>query len=156
MLKKVNKNLEKKLKMCYTLFMTEPLPAIPSRSAVGGWSVDRYVRLLRPWVVLAGLGTILLVIFQLHQVWVSSLQFLTYAWVGWLITRRGGRRIEALAAGAMTGLSLGSTASICRFVLTPSAYWLINILFETLLFGFLGAMISLGVQTFFSTKKLSN
>lgn len=141
--------------MCYTHHMSEQFPTIPSRSVVGGWSVDRYVRLLRPWVMVAGLGAIALVLFRVQQGVITGLQVATCVVVGLLVARRGGRRVEAVAAGAMTGAALGMMTSVSRFVLAPSLYWLVNILFETLLFGLIGAMISAAAQSFLNRKKLS-
>lgn len=154
-IKKVNSRLEKQQKIWYTSRMTESNEVIPSRAAVGAWSVDRYVRLLRPWLWPTALGSILLVNFGYHQLIVTSLQVLTCAWVGRLVSRRGGRRVEALTAGAMSGLTLGLASGISRFIVTPSGYWLVNILFETLLFGILGAMISVAVHSLLNRKKLS-
>ncbi|GEM_PF-7016341 len=115
-----------------------------ARSAVGRWSVDRYVSLIRPWVIVAGLIAILLVLFQANRVLVTLIQVAACVWVGSLVQRRRGQRIEALTAGAMTGLALGLMTGLARFALEPTGYWLINILFETILFGLVGAILSLG------------
>lgn len=137
--------------------MSELPTGIPTRSAVGRWSVDRYVRLLRPWVSVGGLAVIWLVLFRWHQLLVVMVQIGICAWLGVIVARRGGQRIEALAAGAIAGVALGAVAGISRFVLTPNPFWFVNIFFETLLFGAIGTMICASVLTFLQAgKKLPN
>src|SRR5262245_19797472 len=41
------------------------------RSAVGRWSVDRYVSLIRPWILIAGVTAALLVLFRINQIVVT-------------------------------------------------------------------------------------
>ncbi len=137
--------------------MSELRAGIPTRSAVGRWSVDRYVQLLRPGVSAGGLAVILLVLWQWSQLLVVAVQVGVCAWLGVVVARRQGQRIEALAAGAIAGVALGAVAGISRFVLTPNAYWFMNIIFETLLFGAIGAMICASVLTFIQSRtKLLN
>lgn len=124
----------------------EVLAAHPVRSMVGRWSVDRYISLIRPWVIISGIIAVLLVLFRLNQIIVTVLQAVTCAWVGILVSRRHGQRIEAITAGAMAGLCLGLMTGLSRFILDPTGLWFINILFETIIFGLVGAMLSAGAQ----------
>lgn len=133
--------------------MTEFSSATPTRSAVGRWSVDRYISLTRPWVILAALVCAALILFRVHQIAVTTVPVATCIWIGLQVHRRQGRRIEAMTAGAMAGLALGLTTGLARFILQPSAYWFINIPFESLLFGFVGAMLSVGLIVILTTKK---
>lgn len=125
------------------------------RSAVGRWSVDRYVGLIRPTIIIAGAGTVLLVLFRIDQVAVTLIEVGACLWIGLMVSRRGGHRVEALTAGAMTGLALGFMTGLSRFALEPTGYWLINILFETIVFGLVGAILSLGALTARRPKKNS-
>lgn len=119
-------------------------PPPSARAAVGRWSVDRYVRLIRPPVVIIGVFVVILVLFRVHQVAVTVIQASACVWVGLMVHRRGGQRIEAITAGAMIGLALGSMTGFSRFILEPSGYWFVNILFETIIFGLVGAILALG------------
>lgn len=130
----------------------QPL-VIPARSAVGRWSVDRYISLVRPWVIGIGLAVIVLVLFRINQPVITLLEAMAGIGVGVMVNRRRGQRVEALTAGAITGLSLGVASGLSRFILEPTGYWFINILFETIIFGLVGAILSLATQAAMNSRK---
>ncbi len=119
---------------------TQTLP--PTRAMIGKWSVDRYVELIRKWVIGVVVVLAVLVLDQRPQGLVIGLEAVFVLFVGWLVRRQNGGRVEALTAGAMTGLALGLVASVSRLILFPKLYWVVNIIVETLLTGFAAALLA--------------
>lgn len=113
-----------------------------SRAMIGKWSVERYVELLRNWVIGIAVILVVLVLDQKPQGLVVLIEALFMLLVGWLVRRAQGGRVESLTAGAMSGLALGLVISISRFVVVPKLYWAVNIIVETLLTGFVATWLA--------------
>ncbi|MBI5467026.1 MAG: hypothetical protein HY975_02315 [Candidatus Kerfeldbacteria bacterium] len=123
--------------------MSETPTFTPTRAMIGRWSVDRYVSTIRNWVIGAAVVIVVLVLDQKAQVVVVALEALFFLFIGALMRSRGGGRVEVLTAGAMSGLALGLVASVGRLIVYLSLYWVFNLIVETLLTGFLAALIAI-------------
>lgn len=126
----------------YTLLMSDPSTFAPTRAMIGKWSVERYIELIRKWVIGVAVVVAVLVLDQRPSGLVVGLEVVFMLFIGWLVRRRSGGRTEALTAGAMTGLALGLVASVSRFIIFPKLYWAMNVIVETLLTGFAAALLA--------------
>lgn len=114
----------------------------PERVAIGKWSIDQYVRVVRWWAVAWGLMAAWMVIMSKPQAWIFGLEAAAFLSLGYSVQRRGGGRVEALVAGSMSGLLIGFLVSSSRFLLQLKTIWAINIVSETLLTALLGAVLT--------------
>lgn len=109
-------------------------PMQPSdRAMIGKWSVDRYLTLIRPWALIAGLVVIAGALTSQPRELVMLWEVLVIGGFGWLVAKHDGGKVEALTTGAMVGAVLGIAASVGGYVHVPSLSTGLNIIVETIL-----------------------
>ncbi len=114
----------------------------PTKAMIGKWSVDRYVSLIRRWTFIAACIVLGLVLSHQARSIVMAMEIITVCWIGWIVFRREGAKIEGLTAGAYVGVSLGFTASVSRYIVTPTLANGILIIIETILTTVLAAILT--------------
>lgn len=113
----------------------------PTQAMIGKWSVDRYMGLIRRWVLGAGLLVLLLMLGRQSRVLAGGLEIITLIGTGWLVVRRDGGKIEGLAAGTFTGSTLGLAVAIGRWLAGPTLTNGLLIIAEPVITAILGALL---------------
>ena len=121
--------------------MDQPQTLPATRAMIGRWSVDRYTTLIKWWLVAGLVVSVGLTIWGEGRWPVIIAEIAITIIVGWLTATAGGGKTEGLAAGAMIGLPLGFGISLTKFIMTPTIYYGANMVVETMLTGFLGALL---------------
>jgi hypothetical protein len=114
----------------------------PTKAMIGKWSVDRYVSLIRRWSFIAALIILVLVLGRQARWVVVTVEIIIVCFIGWIVQRRDGGKIEGLAAGAFVGVTLGLVASIGRYAVNPTLANGILIIIETVLTTVLAAILA--------------
>ncbi len=132
-----------------------PVP-LPSRAMIGGWNTDQYIHVLRLPIIVVTVVILAAVLTGLSQTLVIILEALSAVWMGWLVQRSHGRRVESLTAGALSGLGMGLAASLARFMLAPSAGTIFGGVSETLLTAIVISLLTVSANillSLFANKK---
>ena len=114
----------------------------PTKAMIGKWSVDRYVSLIRRWSFIAAAVVLIFVLGRQARMLIVFFEILMVGWIGWLVYRRDGGKIEGLAAGSFIGVTLGITASVGRYAVNPTLANGILIIIETVVTTMLAALIA--------------
>lgn len=114
----------------------------PTKAMIGKWSVDRYVSLIRRWSFIAALIILILVLSHQARSVVIVVEIIIVGWIGWLVQKREGGKIEGLAAGSFIGVVIGLVASIGRYTVNPTLANGVLIVIETVLTTVLAAMLA--------------
>ncbi|MEK7538114.1 MAG: hypothetical protein AAB619_04055 [Patescibacteria group bacterium] len=117
---------------------TQTLP--PTRAMIGKWSVDRYVGLIRRWMIGAMLLVALLVLAQQRRELIVAVEALAVIGLAWLVARRDGGKVESLTTGVFAGIGLGLAASVSKYILNPTITNGLLIIVETVLTTVLAAL----------------
>lgn len=137
--------------------MNEMSTLPPTRAMIGKWSVDRYVGLLRRWLLVSAVIVLAMSVMGWARTWTIIVELVVTILIGAFVARRGGGKFETLIAGAMTGLTLGLAASLGRYIHHPVLSTGLNIIVETMLTAVLATCIavSAGIMTLI-TKQQKN
>lgn len=109
---------------------------------IGKWSVDRYLQLIRRWVILSGTAVLFLGLIGWSRTVPITLEAITLILIGWMVVRGGGGKLEAVTAGVVAGAMLGFASSIGRFVHHPTIGSGLNLIIETFLTAFLATLLT--------------
>lgn len=122
----------------------------PTKAMIGKWSVDRYVSLIRRWSYIGAAIVLIAVLGRQARFVVVIIDLIFISWVGWLIQRRDGGKIEALAGGSFIGIVLGLTASMARFVMHPTLGTGLLVIIESLATTVAAALICVCASIIFT------
>lgn len=123
--------------------MSESQALPPTRAMIGKWTVDRYVGLLRRWVLLAAIPILFITIFGWTRTWSTLIDIVVVVSTASLIVRRGGGKTETITAGVFVGVILGLVASIGRYIHHPTVTTGPNIIIETILTTVLAMIVAI-------------
>jgi len=122
--------------------MFPQIAAQPSHAMIGRWTVDQYVRFSRWWIVEG--AVIVVATTAVHVLPGTSLPWnlAVFFVAGAVVARQRGEKTESLAAGAMVGLAVGFVSAGMSLALDPSVIGVVNIVAETLMTGFIAALVA--------------
>lgn len=112
---------------------------------IGGWTLDRYERLLSPQLILSPLFLVTALL-RWSNVVIVLIEVAWFIALGLIISRRRGGVTETLVAGATAGLFSGLAVSLGRWLAEPSAEWGANVVAETLVSAVIGALIATSTE----------
>jgi len=112
-----------------------------SRATIGAWTVERYQRILAPYLILTPVF-FLATLFKLSNLLLVSAEIVAFIIVGMIAVRRRAGRSEVLVIGVVSGILIGVAVSLGRWFADPSVTWGVNVVAETLVTGIVGALLA--------------
>lgn len=122
--------------------MSEMSTLPPTRAMIGKWSVDRYVGLLRRWILLSAAPILLLSLYGMSRTWTILIEAGIVGYIGSLVTQRGGGKTESITAGAFVGVALGLVDSFGRYIHHPTVATGLTIIIETVVTAILATIVA--------------
>ncbi len=133
--------------------MSEQSTLPPTKAMIGKWSVDRYIALIRRWVIGSAILIILLVLTSQPRLFVTIVEVLIIIGVSWLVVQQGGGKVESLAAGAFVGVAFGIASSVSHVILVPTLANSLGIIIETLITTVVSMVLSVCVNLLLNLTK---
>ncbi len=119
------------------------------RAMIGGWSVDRYVRLLQWPVGLSMLGLGFLAWQPQPTALILGLTAGLVLALAWRAFQRGAKLIECLTVGMLTGIGIGFAVGLGALIAQPQWTLVASLVAGTLWTGIAAGLISLSAGLLF-------